>query len=142
MTRGLLARWRRLPPGRRRLLAEAAAELVRARLMLRLRPFQRIVEGAARPLAAAADPLSGEQIASEVETAARHLPWTPVCFDLGLAVQRMLRRRGRDAILHYGIGHDGPNLVAHVWVSLDGTTLIGGEQAPTVREVACYPRAR
>ena len=108
--------------------------------MLRLRPFRRIVDGASQPLGSWPDPVSSQQVVSAVEAAGHHLPWAPVCFDLGLAVQRMLRRRGRDALLHYGIGNESAKLVAHVWVSLDGAVLIGGEQAGTVREVAHYPR--
>ncbi|MEQ7872939.1 lasso peptide biosynthesis B2 protein [Sphingomonas sp. ASV193] len=142
MTPTLVSRWRAIPRARRRLIREAAAELVRARLSLRLQSFRTIIAGGIRPLGQMADAAASGDIVEAVLSAARHLPWTPVCFDLGLAVQRMLRRRGHDAALHYGIAMAEPALKAHVWISLGGTVLIGGEEAGAMREVARYPAAR
>jgi hypothetical protein len=30
-------------------------------------------------------------------------------------------------------------LKAHVWLSVGGETVIGGEEAPRFREIACFP---
>lgn len=134
--------WRRLTetsPARARLIAEAAAALASAWLRIRLHSFRGTIAFGqpARGGAASADPV---EIASAVRSAAAKLPWRLVCFPQGLAAQRMLRRRGYDARLHYGIGKsEEDRLQAHVWVSLDGRTLIGGEEAPRFREVASYP---
>ena len=54
------------------------------------------------------------------------------------ALQRMLRRRGCDARLHYGLA-SGARLEAHAWVTLGATALIGGEEAARFREVAAWP---
>lgn len=44
------------------------------------------------------------------------VPWRTVCLRKGLALQWMLRRRGIDARLHYGIGKDDVGaLCAHLW---------------------------
>jgi hypothetical protein len=51
----------------------------------------------------------------------------------------MLRRRGFDARLHYGIANAG-GLKAHVWVSVDGKIVIGGGPAPDYKCVAVYPK--
>ena len=75
-----------------------------------------------------------------VEAAARRVPWRTVCFQKGLALHWMLRRRGVDARLHYGIGHDETGeLEAHVWVAAGGTVLIGGLEAPRFNLVATFP---
>jgi hypothetical protein len=53
----------------------------------------------------------------------------------------MLRRRGIDAVLHYGvrIPRDGEKIAAHVWVSVDDEVLLGASQHQDYTEVARYP---
>jgi hypothetical protein len=55
----------------------------------------------------------------------------------------MLRRRGVDAILHYGVKLPKPSgeLLAHVWVSVDGRVLLGAPQHEEYTKVASYPSA-
>lgn len=81
-----------------------------------------------------------EECVWAVETASRYLPLRTMCIEKGLAVQRLLRRSGAVARLHYGARHDPQTgkLQAHVWVSLDGAILIGGEDAAGFAEVATY----
>lgn len=82
-----------------------------------------------------------EDIVSAIETAARLVPWRTVCIHKGLAAQRMLRAAGANAILHYGARHreDDRKLEAHVWVTIDGRAVIGGEEASEFAAVATYP---
>jgi len=77
-----------------------------------------------------------------VEAAARRLPWRTMCIEQGLAAQRMLRRRGIDARLHYGArnDHSAGKLEAHVWVTVDGVAVIGESEAGRFAEIATYPR--
>ncbi|WP_185829228.1 lasso peptide biosynthesis B2 protein [Sphingomonas ginkgonis] len=139
MARRLLSRFAAVTPERRRLLAEAAAALVAAWLLIRVRPFLKTL-AFGQPAAGHDDGVAPRHLASAVVSAAGKLPWPMVCFPQGLALQRMLRRRGHDARLHYGIARPGEGpLKAHVWVSLDGETLVGGETAAEFREVARYP---
>lgn len=123
------------------LLIEAVLQLLRAWAAIRFLPFRRAVTSGSAPLAG----MSGatvDQVAWAVTAASAHVPWRTVCFQQGLALQRMLRRRGFDARLHYGIGHtDAGDLQAHVWVSVDDRFVIGGEQAPGFKCVAIYPAA-
>ena len=125
------------------LLVEASAALATAAAVLHLLPFRRAIRFGSGVL-----PRVGVEPALEtlrriersVEQAAARVPWRTVCLQKGLALQWMLRRRGVDARLHYGIGKDEAGaLCAHVWVSAGQTTLIGGEQAPLFRTVATYP---
>jgi len=64
-----------------------------------------------------------------------------MCIEKGLALQRLLRTSGTDARLHYGARHDpvSGRLEAHVWVTVDGRAVIGGEEAVGFAEVASYP---
>jgi hypothetical protein len=81
-----------------------------------------------------------EDVRWAVETAARNVPWRAMCIQEGLALQRMLRRRGIDARLHYGIAKDQTGeLQAHVWVAAGGSVVIGGSEAPRFKCVATYP---
>jgi len=75
-----------------------------------------------------------------IDTATSYLPWKPVCIQRGLATQWMLRRRGIDARLHYGLTNDHENaLRAHVWVEALGETLVGGEEVGDYVRVATFP---
>ena len=126
-----LARWR--------LLGEAVAALGLATLAVRLLPFRRAVTAGGLRLG---QPRTADipEIRWSIETASRRLPWRSVCFPKGLALQAMLRRRGVDARLHYGVGTgDDGALEAHVWVAAGDDIVIGGEQSGRFRSVAAYP---
>ena len=125
------------------LVAEASAALALAAAVFHLLPFRRAIR-----FASGGSPGPGtvprvemlRRIERSIERAAPRVPWRTVCLQKGLALQWMLRRRGVDARLHYGIGKDDAGaLCAHVWVSAGDTLLTGGEQAPQFRMVATYP---
>jgi hypothetical protein len=130
-------------PRRWILAAEAALWLVIAGLGLRLTTFARLAATAGRPLASSRrddGAVDAARIGWAVDAAARRAPWTPLCFERGLAAHFMLRRRGRDSTLFYGARNDetlGPS--AHVWVCLDGRAVIGGEEAPRFALLARFP---
>jgi hypothetical protein len=124
------------------LLVEASAALAAAAAVLHLLPFRRAIRFGSGGTNLAAELAADElrRIERSVEQAARRVPWRTVCLQKGLALQWMLRRRGVDARLHYGIGKDeAGELRAHVWVSAGPVMLIGSEQAPQFRTVATYP---
>ena len=139
-----LERLRQLGWRQRLLLVEAMALLAAASVAIKLLPFRRAVKLGAHDTTSM--PRSGDQAAlvSEarwsVEAAARRLPWRAVCFQQGIALQSMLRRRGIDARLHYGVRYEASNaLEAHVWICDGDTIVIGGEQAPKFKLLAVYP---
>ncbi len=128
---------------RQLMLAEALGAIAAASLAVRFLRFERAVRVGARrlPDQSPPDPAAacGEVRWSLVAVATR-VPWRAVCFQQGLALQWMLRRRGIDARLHYGVGHDETgDLGAHVWISAGDAIVIGGEQAARFRTVAVYP---
>jgi hypothetical protein len=138
----IMRRWARIGAVRRALLVEATGELAVAAAAVGLLPFKRAVRsGSINLLSTAVQPHTAltEDIRWAVQAAAKRVPWRAVCFQQGLAIQRMLRRRGVDARLHYGVGHVDQGLGAHVWVSVGGSIVIGGEQAGAFRLLASYP---
>jgi hypothetical protein len=140
MSAGPFARLRRLSGERRRLLVEAAALLVSASAVVAVLPFRFSIRFGCVPVRREARGAL-EDIVWAVETAARRLPWKVVCIEKGLVAQRMLRGAGIDAVLHYGARQtpsDG-RLEAHVWVTVDGCAVIGGEEAAGFAAVATYP---
>lgn len=128
----------------RRLVIEAAVELGLARLAIGALSFRRAVAfgaiklGTARPV----DPSSlAITIATAVTAAAARVPFRAVCFPQAIALQRMARRRGIDAILHYGAAQDpASGLAAHVWVTVAGKGLLGHEQADRFGELLRSPQ--
>ncbi|MDB5694919.1 MAG: hypothetical protein JWN21_462 [Sphingomonas bacterium] len=111
-------------------LAEAGAALILASLAIRWLPFARVLalagwQGAPRRVDAAL----ARRARWAVDRLADVVPWRAVCFQRGLALHWILRRRGMASLLHYGVGREGDGVSAHVWVSLDGAVLIGAEEA-------------
>ena len=138
--RDVITRWRRLGRLRQLLLIEAVAALGAAAAAIRLLPFKRAVRLGSRPLPGKSAAQVSPDLAWSVEAAARRVPWRALCFQKALALQWMLRRRGVDARLHYGLAHDpAGELEAHVWVAADGRVIIGGDEATRFRRVATYP---
>jgi hypothetical protein len=137
---GPFTRFRNLDGERRALLARAAITVALSSAAVALLPFRRAIRFGSVETAGPA----GQGIEDwlwAVEAAARRVPWRAVCIEKGLALQRLLRRDGIDARLHYGARHD-PNdgkLQAHVWVTVGERTVIGGEEAPGFTEIASYP---
>lgn len=82
-----------------------------------------------------------ERVRSALLGWSRRVPWRVVCFQQGLALHWMARRRGIASVLHYGVAHDPAGLAAHVWVSVDGRIVIGGEEAPRFACLAYFPAA-
>ena len=123
------------------LLAEALAALILASAAIALLPFRRVAAAASvrGPRAARHDPLMVRRVRAAVRTWAPRVPWKAVCFQRGLALHWMLRRRGIRSVLLYGVRHDSDGLAAHVWIDVDGETVIGGEEAPTFTCLARYP---
>ncbi len=124
------------------LTGEAAWFLAEAAIIGGLASFRHTVRFASRPIRGVppADQRACiQRLVRAVEAAAWRLPFRSVCLQKGVAFQRMCRRRGIDAQLHYGVADDGQAIAAHVWVSVDGQIYLGGETADTFAQVATWP---
>jgi hypothetical protein len=123
------------------MLAEALAALALASLAIALLPFRRVAAAASAPVrkTAPADAEIIRRVRSAVKAWASRVPWRAVCFQKGLALHWMLRRRGIRSVLLYGAKRDETGLSAHVWVDVAGETVIGGEEAPNFACLARFP---
>lgn len=130
--------WRDAP-----LLAEALATLARASAAIAILPFAHVATlASARPVRARGDhdPREVDRAVRAVRAWARRAPWRTVCFQQGLAVHLMLRRRGIASRLHYGVSQGlEKGLGAHVWVGVGDRVVIGGEEAGRFARLASYP---
>jgi hypothetical protein len=140
---GLLRRAWRLGGSNWRLLGEALVLLAAASAAIRLFPFRRTAALMSRSRLAIRES-AGDRLINQCRWAvnawADRVPWRAVCFQRGLALQLMLRRRGIPALLHYGVMQDGERgLQAHVWVSVNGRAVQGGEEAAGFACLATFP---
>jgi hypothetical protein len=135
-----VATFHRLSAEQRWLLLRAACVLSSASAIVALLPFRRAVSFGSVTRRKKRGPTVSNCVWA-VKAAAKRLPWRTKCIEQGLAAQRMLRQTGVDAVLHYGARHDphSGRLEAHVWVSVAGETIIGGEDASGFAEIAAYP---
>lgn len=129
-----------LSPDRRRLVFRLIPLLTLSSAMIAVLPFRRAIRFGSIPVGRPR-PISMADAVWAIETAARYLPLRTKCIEKGLAAQRLLRRSGRDARLHYGARTEGggQGLCAHVWVSVEGKVILGGEEAPAFAEIAAFP---
>jgi hypothetical protein len=74
-----------------------------------------------------------------VRTAARYVPCRALCFERGIAAQRMLLRRGFAVELVYGVAKkpDG-TIEAHVWTRVGCETVVGGRASARFTPVAVF----
>lgn len=143
-----VVRLMRLSTSNKLVLGEGLLGIVAASVAIKILPFRRTVElmqariGDNRPPdAPERDRLVG-QCRWAVRAWADRVPWRAVCFQRGLALHLMLRRRGIPSVLHYGVAQDeSEGLRAHVWVDVGGRTVLGGEEAPKFTRVASFPAA-
>ena len=128
----------RLSVGDLGVICEALTVLAAVSLLTRVTPFRTYVELGSIRLPHKQSP-EAARIAKIVDIVADRVPFRAVCLQRGLALQWMLRRRGVDALLHYGIKIGLNDLEAHVWVSVSGTVVIGAPQHVGFTEVTKYP---
>lgn len=128
----------RLPAPERGALLAAVAWCSAASLVLKLFPFRRVADHLGRHMAESApqqDPATVAEVRRigwAVTTAARHLPWKPVCLPQAVAAQWMLRREGIPSTLYLGIDPNG-NYDAHAWVRAGSVIVTGG---PSIQRYA------
>jgi hypothetical protein len=121
------------------LLAKAAAVLCAARWELVTRPFDRAIRFGCDPVGAPNCKSRVSEIVWAVNAIGRRVPFRALCIERGMAAQRLLRRAGHDAHLHYGArSASGRELEAHVWVTINGEPVIGGDGADDFAELASY----
>ena len=142
----MIRRVRGLDWRQRLLFAEATLMLAGTSAAIKLVPFRgimRAISGASKKSGDGGG-RDGERVAETrwaIEAVARKVPWRAVCFQKGLALQMMLRRRGIASLLHYGVRQTAEGLSAHVWISVEGEVVMGGAEAEGFSCLVTYPTA-
>lgn len=120
--------------------AEALSLLALASVLIAAVPFRWIATFASRGRQGrAATPTEARTMARAVAIWGRRVPWRAVCFQRGLAIVLMLRRRRLAARLYYGARRIDGRLVAHVWVRSGATDVIGCEDVSAYGLLAVFP---
>jgi len=112
------------------LTGECAFELLRARYMLRHRPFDRTAAALQSPLTEQCSPDRQPEIVRQVRSAMgsilRRIPWRPTCLMRAIAAQRVLARRQVASRLTLAVlPTPGTTVDAHAWLEAAGTVVTG-----------------
>ena len=128
------------------LLTAAILWLGLARFSIVFFSFRRVGQMATRPVKAVGrskynHSVTVKRIRWAIAAASRRVPWRTMCFEQGLAAHLMLRRRGLPSVLYYGVApNEEKGLVAHVWVRVGLTDIVGCEIAAQFAVLAIFPQ--
>ena len=140
---------------RQALVAEAAARMLAARLIVLVRPFGTVSKrfGAFVPPtdprvtgqrpATLAEARVAKEIGWAVRAAAPFMPFRSVCLQQAMAAHAMLKRRGVPSVMHFGAGRNagmtgGKPIDAHAWLDAGGVKVTGYPVAPNLAELGCF----
>lgn len=130
------------------LLIEAILLLIVARAAIRVWKFEKIAAlASARASGRSVRPSKPgdlQRCAWAIAASAKRSPFRALCFERGIAATWMLRRRGYDPTLYYGLKlRDGAEgLRGHVWVLQDGYGITGAGLAGQYQVMASFPKNR
>jgi hypothetical protein len=112
----------------RRLVVKAWFTLIAVRTLLWVAPYRWIEARLMKPPVATAADVAPAEIALAVTRASRLVPFA-TCLTQALAGGFLIRRAGRNAIIHFGVARGDAGFKAHAWLESDGGILIGGREA-------------
>ncbi len=141
----------RMTHARRALLVEATIWLALARASLLVFPFRMVAaqlgEACVPAVAAGRIEQSGRG-PEQAETAravgwavrlmADKVPFRAVCLQQGVAAKMMLRRRGIQSALHFGVAPDESGLNPHAWLNTADARVTGYPIGNRLTELACW----
>lgn len=144
-----LKRAARIPGPRRRLLGEALIALLIARGAMAFLPFRRIAAwlgtpGAESPVIASADEIrTAQEVSWAVRVIARRVPWDGRCLAQALAAMGMLRRRGLEGTVSFGVCQgESAGFDAHAWLHLGPCVVTGGPNSQRFKVITTFARKR
>ncbi|MEO6222778.1 MAG: lasso peptide biosynthesis B2 protein [Vicinamibacterales bacterium] len=112
----------------RRLVVKAWFAVVAVRILLWVAPYRWIEAWFMAPPAPSTSTDPPAAIALAVTRASTLVPMA-TCLTQALAAGFLIRRAGRNAIIHFGVARDDAGFKAHAWLESDGGVLIGGREA-------------
>ena len=119
------------------LLIEAAAFILLAEIAIRVVGFSLLVRTVRSCRKAKVSPLLARRIGQAVELTGSFLRLT--CLRRAFAAAWMLQARGASPKLHYGVAKQGEATVAHAWLELEGTPVVGTVKAGGFTLLATFP---
>ena len=120
-----------------RLFVEAAAFVVIAEIALRVVGLAPLLKTLRTGRSANLDPRTARRIGQAVDRAGDSVRAT--CLRRAIAAAWMLRARGARPTLHYGVAKGDGTTIAHAWLELDGTSIVGAAQAARFTLLASFP---
>jgi hypothetical protein len=83
--------------------------------------------------------IEGPLISTAIRRAGRKSPWRTMCFEQALAAGFLLRRRGREAIITFGVCKlESGKINAHAWLDCENTRITGGEDIQHFEIIAVF----
>jgi len=144
-----LRRYRGISAAQKRLLREAFAALAIARIALGCVPFRRIAAWLGTSGAESAASVTAEQaqaaeaVGWAVTALARRVPWDGRCFAQALAATAMLRRRGVDGTVSFGVCEGAAaGFEAHAWLRVGARMVTGGAGHERFKTFTTFTRQR
>jgi hypothetical protein len=144
-----LKRYGRISPAQKGLLWEAIAALAMARITLACVPFARIsawlgTAGAESPAAVTPEQAeAADAVGWAVSVLARRVPWDGRCFAQALAATAMLRRRGVDGTVSFGVCEGASaGFEAHAWLRVGTRMVTGGAGHERFKAFTTFARGR
>jgi hypothetical protein len=131
-----------------RILFEAGAMLVAARLVVWFVPFRRLAKGLGKTMVES--PVAETEIQRSLATPigwavrelGRRLPWMSQCLVQAVAATWMLQRRRIPSTLYFGVAKDsGKQIKAHAWVRCGTLVLSGAGGLDQYKVVATFAAA-
>ena len=121
-----------LPAKEQQILVKVFFLLIIIRLglwLLAFRTLQRILERLFHyPVTSDRQAPSPEKFSWAVVAVSRYVP-SATCLAQALTLQALLSREGIHSDLALGVAReDKPGIIAHAWVEIDGTVIIGGQE--------------
>jgi len=139
----------RIPGPRGWLLGEALIALLIARGAMAFLPFRRIAAwlgtpGAESPVMVAADEIrTAQEVSWAVGVMARRVPWDGRCLAQALAATGMLRRRGLEGTVSFGVCQgESAGIDAHAWLRLGSCVVTGGPEQQRFKVITTFARKR
>ena len=142
-----LQRYLATSPSRKFLLVEALFALAIARMAMALVPFRSIAAwlgtaGAQSAATATFDELqTAEEIGWAVGVLGRRVPWDGRCLAQALAATGMLRRRGLEGTVTFGVREGASaGFDAHAWLRMGSRVVTGGAGYQQFRAFTTFAR--
>ena len=111
-----------------RLVVKAWFTVSAVRILLWVVPYRWIEAWVLKPRVATPGPVRPADIARAVTRASTLVPFA-TCLTQALAGGFLIRRAGRNAVIHFGVARDVAGFKAHAWLESEGGIVIGGREA-------------